>query len=193
MARGGSRYGAGRPAHRIKSEHVRSIDIRRWHREGYLILNRSFSWCWRRGDEATGSIGVSVQVAAVDLSYGISTNDQWRDCSQRITFTFTACHLGGQRRWFSCPVCASRACVLYLRWSRFACRRCQRVSYQSQSGSAIDRVCRRFHKLEALVEAPKPKWQRWRTRNALLDRYDVSAEKFDVLLAERLRALGCPI
>jgi len=66
--------------------------------------------------------------------------------------------------------------VLYQRSGHFACRTCQRVSYTSQSGSEHDRLNARFHRLNALVEAGKPKWQRWSTFNRLEDRLDRADE-----------------
>mgnify|MGYP000871003301 CR=1 FL=1 len=128
--------------------------------------------------------------------FSVATDRRWtdsngqRDGSQTITTTSTPCHYGGSRPWFTCPVCRDRAGLLYLRWGRFACRHCQRVIYQSQSGSALDRVCNRYHRLAAKVEDGKPKWQRWATFNLLLARYSDASEQFDGLLCERLQTLG---
>jgi len=187
MARGGSRSGAGRPGYRIKAEQTRRIDIRRWQKGGYLVDGRSFTWQWTRGEEKTGNIGVWVVGGSIRLNYAVNGTD----ASQRIVTTSTPCHYGGSRQWFSCPVCHGRSALLYLRSGRFACRTCQRISYTSQSGSEIDRVSNRYHRMAALVEA-KPKWQRWATFDRLVDRFDLISEQFDLALYRRLKAWGCP-
>jgi hypothetical protein len=61
----------------------------------------------------------------------------------------TACTYGGARPWFICPIRGERVAVLFLRVGRFACRRCQRVAYGSQS----DDACRREWCKQAKAEA----------------------------------------
>jgi hypothetical protein len=60
MAKGGSRYGAGRPGNRIVGETLHRIDVRLWAKKGYLQsdIERGFSWNWTRNGEPSGSIGV---------------------------------------------------------------------------------------------------------------------------------------
>lgn len=194
MAKGGARSGAGRPGYRLTAEAAKKIDIRRWHKGGYLRPGASFNWQWTLDDKVTGSIGVSVRGDCVRLNYCIGGHDgKLRDASQNITTTATRCHYGGSRLWFECPVCHARAGLLYLRIGRFACRHCQRVSYRSQSGSAIDRVCNRFHKLDALVMAGKPKWQRWATFDRLCHRYERASEHFEAVIGRQLARMGFPL
>jgi len=190
MGAGGTRNGAGRPRYSLAAEQAQRIDIRLWHRGGYLREGRSFSWSWNRGGEPAGNIGVTINNGSIRLGYSVSDGNGQRDGSQTITTTSTPCHYGGSRPWFCCPVCRDRAGLLYLRWGRFACRHCQRVTYQSQSGSALDRVCNRYHRLNAKVENGKPKWQRWATFNRLFDRYYNASEQFDGLICGRLQKLG---
>lgn len=186
MAKGGTRSRAGRPGNRLVAESAMRIDIRRWHKPGYLVNARSFTWKWTCEGDVTGTIGVTAFSDSLRLNYSIGGHD----ASQTIWTRSTPCHYGGSRLWFACPACHDRAAVLYLRSGRFACRQCQRVSYRSQSGSAIDRVCARFHRLDALAMAPKPKWQRKATRQRLWDRYEVASEQFERVLAMGLRAIG---
>ena len=186
---GGARYGAGRPGHRLKAEQTLKVDIRRWRTLGYLVNGKSFSWQWSRGEEVTANIGVSVRFDNIWLAY--SVNGQ--DASQTIRLTATPCRYGGSRQWFECPVCRGRAAVLFMRAGRFACRRCQKVSYTSQSGSAHDRAIAQYHQLHALVEAGKPKWQRWSTFNRLEDRLEHVSEQFNrslMALIQRIQAGG---
>ncbi len=190
MGTGGTRSGAGRPRYSLVAEHAQRIDIRQWHKGGHLREGRLFSWSWNRGGEPAGNISVTVNSGSIRLGYTLTDSNGQRDGSQTITTTSTPCHYGGSRPWFTCPVCRDRAGLLYMRWGRFACRHCQRVAYQSQSGSALDRVCNRYHRLAAKVEDGKPKWQRWATFNLLLARYSDASEQFDGLLCERLQTLG---
>lgn len=168
MGTGGARCGAGRPSYRLKAEQRLKVDIRNWRKLGYLIDGQSFAWQWSRGGEVTGNIGVSVSSDSVRLGY----TAQGRDASQTIRTTTTPCRYGGAQTWFHCPCCSRRAMVLFMRAERFACRQCQKVSYTSQSGSAHDRAIAQYHQLHALIEAGKPKWQRWETFNRLEDRFE---------------------
>lgn len=173
MGRGGSRYGAGRPGHRAKAEHLQRVDIRDWHRHGRLWVGSSFSWSWTRGDEPSGSIGVHVYGPTVlALQYNITGNDgHKRDASQTIRITHTPCHYGKERPWFVCPVCQRGAGLLYMRAGRFACRHCQRVAYASQSCDALDRMWRKQAKIEARLGEhwQRPKGMRQRTYTRLVD------------------------
>ena len=60
MGKGGMRWGAGRPGYRAKAEQLQRVDIRVWHKRGYLTPSQYFSWAWNRGGEPTGSIAVRV-------------------------------------------------------------------------------------------------------------------------------------
>ena len=68
---------------------------------------------------------------------------QKKSCiQQRVPIRLTACHLGGVRPWFVCPVycdgryCGRRAAILYSAGELFACRRCYGLSYASQQEMA---------------------------------------------------------
>ena len=147
MARGGSRYGAGRPGWHVKAEHCRRIDARRWQREGILQPGRGGGWVWTDADtgKQTASIGYSTEPGAVVLNY--TMND--RPMRQRVPILATPCHFGGQRQWFACPHCARRVAVLFLRANGFFCRRCNRIAYGSQSDDALGRTWRKQQKVEA--------------------------------------------
>ena len=175
MGTGGTRCGAGRPGYRLKAEHTLKVDIRVWHKRRLLWVGGTNTWSWSRGGESAGSIRFTVNADNIRLTY--SVNGQ--DASQTIRTTTTSCRYGGARTWFECPVCRGRCAVLFMRAGRFACRQCQRVSYSSQSGSAHDRANTRYHQLAALIEAGKPKWQRWATFNRLEDRFEAVSEQFN--------------
>ena len=187
MSKGGARLGAGRPGYKVKGEQLQRLDIRVWRRRGLLWVGGTNTWSWWRGDEPSGNIRFTVNEHSIRLTYHVGGTD----ASQTVWTTITPCGYGGSRRWFACPVCSGRCAVLYQRSGRFACRSCQRVSYTTQSGSEHDRINVRYHRLKALVEAGKPKWQRWATFNRLedrLDRADAQASYSLMLFAQRLQA-----
>lgn len=146
MSRGGSRCGAGRPATHGKAEHCRSLDVRRWQREGMLKAGRSGAWEWTDSDtgKRLAAIGYRSDGTSMALDYSIDGGDR----SQRVSLSFSACRYGGTRPWFICPIRFERVAVLYLRAGRFACRHCQQLRYASQSNDALGRTWRRQHKVE---------------------------------------------
>ena len=137
----------------------------------------------------TGHVGPEYSVRADSIRLGYTANGQ--DASQTICTTTTPCRYGGARTWFQCPCCGGRSVVLFLRVGRFACRQCQKVSYSSQSGSAHDRANTRYHQLHALIEAGKPKWQRWTTFERLEERFERVSKQVNrslMVLIQRLQA-----
>ena len=191
MARGGSRYGAGRPAHKVTAESVQRIEVRRWSRAGYFNGNFHFSCGWNRGGEPSGSISIQTTRDSAVLSYRIKDfrSDEWQDKRQFVPVVRTPCNYGGWRNWFQCPACNRRCELLYLRASRFACRRCQKVAYTSQSGGPIDRLTHKLHKLCAPVQSGKPSRMRWVTFNKLRDRAEAIDAFVDQLIGERWASL----
>lgn len=166
MARGGMRWGAGRPGWRLIGEHCRRIDVREWHRRGTLCDGYIGGWRWRVGDEPAGSIGYRVSASRVTLDYainGVAT-------IEHIELDRTACNYGGSRPWFRCPRCICRVALLYMRGGRFACRHCQQVAYASQSEDACARSWRRQSRLEARLATcwQRPKGMHHATRERLV-------------------------
>ena len=51
------------------AEDCRSIDVRRWHRDGLLKPGHWFRWIWSTDGQERASIGVLVKHDAVELSY----------------------------------------------------------------------------------------------------------------------------
>jgi hypothetical protein len=58
---------------------------------------------------------------------------------------------GGARCYLLCPRCRGRSVHLYWRKGEFACRRCLRLAYTSQSETALARAGRRFRKLKQII------------------------------------------
>lgn len=171
MSRGGSRWGAGRPGTRVKAEYLQRVDVREWARRGRLNGAGSFSWSWHRGGEPSGSIGVWVDSPdTLTFRYALTVNGEQQSIAQKVNLTRTPCPLGGIRQWFSCPRCARRVALLYLRGGRFACRHCQHVAHASQSEDALARLWRKQSKIEARLGEHwrRPKGMRRGTYEALL-------------------------
>ena len=170
------RFGAGRPGYRAKAEQLLNINIADFKRRGHLHGGAWFTWSWSRGDEPAGSISVRVQSEfALRLIYTVGTDGERRDANQTLGILHTPCHFGAVRPWFGCPVCHARVAVIYCRWGRFACRKCQQVGYSSQSDCPIDRTWRMQRKIEAKLGEhwSRPKGMRTATyqrlRESLMD------------------------
>jgi hypothetical protein len=106
-----------------RSDSCKSIDVRRWHREGGLIAGRYYSYSWTRGGEPSGDINVRTEREAVVLIYRVRSRGttEWKSIEQRVPLTWTTCHLGGRRPWFICSsystgqYCGRRIAVLTAR------------------------------------------------------------------------------
>lgn len=137
-------------------EDNRSIDVRRWQREGLLIPGQSFSWEWWRQGEKVADIDVRVDSAArVFLSYRYRRNgDEWENLDYPVSLDTTSCTYGGGRYWFRCPAvgCGRRVALLYLGSRYFACRHCYRLTYTSQRETPNDRLARRANKIREKLE-----------------------------------------
>ena len=171
MGTGGIRWGAGRPAWHVKAEHCKSLDIRRWKRDGYLREGTSGTWRWTDSEgRDLGSIGYGIEAHAAVLTYSVAGSP----VVERIAFDRTLCTYGGSRAWFKCPRCRSRVAKLFMRGLKFACRSCHRIVYASQSEDACARTWRRQAKLEARLgeDWARPKGMHRATHERLLNRLD---------------------
>jgi hypothetical protein len=188
---GGMRWGAGRPGWHVKAEHCKSIDARRWTREGILQGPRSGGWGWWTDDgEKTGSIGYHCDGNAVTLSYSVGDTSM----RQQVPILTTGCNYGGRRFWFGCPHCGRRVAVLYLRARGFACRKCNRVAYASQSEDELGRTWRKQSKLERLLGENwrRPKGMHRATFERLLERITECEGRRDAALLQWMRWHGWP-
>lgn len=192
MGKGGMRSGAGRPGWHVKAEHCRSIDARRWAREGILQGRRSGGWGWT--DPETGkqlaSIGYAAAPGALTLTYTMDGTPM----RQHVPIRETGCNYGGRRYWFGCPWCGKRVAILYLRNRGFACRKCNRVAYASQSDDVLGRTWRKQSKIERRLA---PNWQRPKgmhqaTHARLVQGVVECEERRDTALTSVLERLGWP-
>ena len=97
----------------------------------------------------------------------------------------TDCNYGGSRPWFQCTRCYRRAAKLFLRGSRFACRKCHRLVYASQSQDAIGRSWLRQNRLEGRLgdDWSRPKGMHHQTYERLVERLLGCEERRDDAIA----------
>jgi hypothetical protein len=160
-------------------EACKSIDVRRWYRDGQLVAGHSFRWSWACLGEPSGTIKVRVEEDAIVLIYSARSllAAEWKPIEQRVPMTWTNCHFGGRRPWFTgCASvngrrCGRRVAVLYAAGALFACRSCYNLAYESQQGSPALRSLSRSLKIRMRLGSPdplgpfpeKPHGMHWRT------------------------------
>jgi hypothetical protein len=159
-----------RPAYggRTTCESCKSIDVRRWHREGRLHAGQYFSCSWTCRGKPSGNINVRSEPDAVVLIYRYRWRSwgptEWKSVEQRVPITWTACHLGGSRPWFICSVyaggryCGRRVAVLYGAGELFACRRCYGLAYASQQESPLFRSLSQAQKIRRRLGGSPCTW-----------------------------------
>jgi hypothetical protein len=112
--------------------------------------------------------GRSVTVISTD------TGQCWQ-----IAIDRTGCTYGGFRSWWLCPRCSTRVGVLWGDSEGFACRRCQRLAYESTRIAASSQPFHRADKLRrqlgwtpglALPPGGRPTGMHWRTYSQLVAR-----------------------
>jgi hypothetical protein len=123
---------------------IDTADLNRWR----LLApgtTRSGSLEWRRGGEEkpSSSVGYTLEVGTEGgtfrLRYQIGQSGERFEYPVRLVTT--ACHLGGVRWWFVCPLsrnavkCGRRVRKLYLSGTYFGCRHCHNWAYQSSQES----------------------------------------------------------
>jgi hypothetical protein len=66
---------------RARCESYKSIDVRRWQRQGLLSPGTFFSQTWTRDGEPSGNIGVLVKDGSITLGYRLG---QGQPIEQRV-------------------------------------------------------------------------------------------------------------
>jgi hypothetical protein len=196
MGKGGSRWGAGRPAYRPAAGNYRSLDIRKMVRNDCVKPRNYFGWQWtNEAGEKVASVSCAVNEHASQLTVSYSwwrhDESERQEVKRHIWLISTPCNYGGVRWWFSCPCCQRRAAVLYIMGGALRCARCGRVSYASQRGDVVDRAWIKQRKLEArLINGwDKPKRMRWETLHRLQAGIECERRK-DTALISMMARLG---
>jgi hypothetical protein len=172
------------------TENYRSIDVRRWKRDGLLTPGQAFGWNWSRQGEVVASIRVRTEEDRITLIYRHRNRgeEKWQDKSYPVYLDWSECHLGGQRPWFLCPArgCGRRVAILY-GGGIFACRHCHQLAYPSQRETSYDRAARQADKLRQRLGwktgifnpkgFKKPKGMHWSTFERLNAKHDAFAKK----------------
>ena len=184
------------------TEQYRSIDVRRWKRDGLLTPGQLFGWQWSCRGEVVASIRVRTESNQVTLTYRHRSNGgDWRDEQYPVPLEWPDCHLGGQRPWFRCPVtgCGRRVAILY-GGGVFACRHCYRLAYPSQRETQDDRAARKAERIREKLgwepgilngrEWRKPKGMHWERFSRLAAQHDAFVQNALVGMAARLNLLG---
>ena len=179
----------------------RSIDVRRWHRDGLLTPGRTFNLRWSQDGRVVATIGVRTGSDRVVLTYRHqSSGEGWQDKCYPIQLNWTSVHYGGKRPWFLCPAidCGRRVAILYLD-GVFACRHCRRLVYESQRETPDARAVRQANKIRERLgwiggilegRGGKPKSMHWRTYKRLVAEHDYLAANSLAGVAARLNLSG---
>jgi hypothetical protein len=184
-------------------EGCRSLDVRRWARDGLLQPGRWFSWQWTRDGENQASISVQALQDAVELIYTLRPGQpDAEDIRYQVPLTWTPCHLGGRRCWFRCPgvisgvYCGRRVAKLYLGGKYFVCRHCQGLVYESQREDLKDRALRRTQAIRVRLGGhpglqhgfpAKPKRMRWRTYERLRQEAEEAERGYSLHMVEWMK------
>lgn len=151
----GSGMYSRRGRHRT-AEEARDIDIRYLHKSGQLVPSYAGAYHWTCNGRPSGDIRYKVGHNTVTLMYRVKQfNGDWESVEQTVPITWTACHYGGMRPWFTCTRCSKRVAVLYGEGKYFLCRHCYDLRYMSQQETHYDRAERKLKKLhKRLKRAP---------------------------------------
>lgn len=183
-------------------EYAMPLDIRQFQRgrdkrDVWLMPDTEFRWHWAFRGRSMTTIDLKVEAERVKLTHQATQADgSLRSVCLDVALTYTACGLGGQRAWWLCPSCDQRVSVLFFSKNTFACRKCQKLAYPSQSETREDRALRVAGKIrrklgwEPGVANPagaRPKGMHRRTFVQLTAKHDAAAQ---IIMREMARALG---
>ena len=122
------------------------LDIRKLTRKGLLVPGNSLSYKWSVNDQQVAGISIRVEFNyGLMLSYRVKSTGEVVE--QLVQTQTSPCHLGGQRRWFTCPGCNKKVAMLYAPGKYFACRLCGGLAYATQKEGIGDRASRRADKI----------------------------------------------
>ena len=177
-------------------ESYQQIDLNRLKKLGWLRVGRGYTLNWAFGH---GSINYKVFESHISLDFKVRERDHenWVPVTQTIRFDRTHLHFGGQRHWFLCPKC-QRRCRILFGGTRFYCRKCCGLKFQSQAENAAQRAITRAHAIRRRLgdydslDDPfpaKPKGMHWKTYNRLADADQEAARLWGAVMAGLLAKL----
>lgn len=184
---GGHNSGRYRTRNRGTVDAAIRLDLRVMRRQGFLVPGAitSGSQSWSRRGEETGSVGVTVNLGNPDAGLVIvrfSLNGDPR--VQEIPLASRSMRYGGRRYYFLCPKHGRRCEVMPMVGGVFASRQAQKLTYQSQSATEIDRMQDRARRLEKRLWPDKGKpVPRGRNRERLLAAWEDADTAFENMFA----------
>jgi hypothetical protein len=143
-------YGSGRGTNTksITNAYL-EMDVRRWHRGGWLHSGNSFVSEWTCNDKTIATMKVNTGPNHLVLVYRNIGNDGLpKNLQYAVSIAWTPCNYGGLRPWFICPTedCGRRVAILY-RGEVFACRKCHQLVYGSQRQADWERAITKAQKI----------------------------------------------
>jgi hypothetical protein len=159
--------GSGRPCLNTLASDVRRLDLRSLQSAGALTPYARARWEWSSGEKIVATASTECTDQLLMLTYRTGAGTCWTSRTLSLPLTWSACNFGGRRAWFRCPApnCGRRVVILYGD-DKFVCRKCRRISYESQRITPSERALARAQTLRvrfgASVDlssplAPKPK------------------------------------
>ncbi|WP_459922986.1 hypothetical protein [Desulfatiferula olefinivorans] len=130
---------------------VPGIDIRDIKKSCGLIPGSQLYFQWARICQIHYRLNVAVHDGYLFLSFSSLRNG----FKQQIDITYTDCHFGSQRPWFTCPHCGKRVAILYAGEDRFLCRVCSNITYASCNETPLERNFRKLNKLREIIGAER--------------------------------------
>src|SRR4051812_9171546 len=110
---GGS--GSGRTGGKSTTANYRSLDVRRWHREGRLNVGSVFYWVETSSGMPCTAVYVQVEAFALGLTFSrFRGREKFTEFSEPVWLDWTSCNYGKQRPWFLCPGCERRVAILFI-------------------------------------------------------------------------------
>jgi hypothetical protein len=171
----------------------RSVDVRRFAREGMLARSGWHGWQWTENGVKVASIGLRVDLDAhaIRFEYQQTVDGKTRDIKVTVWLETTACHLGGTRWWWRCPNCSRRCANLYLVLGGLGCRACLKMTYASQREDTVGRSWRRTQKIERAlgIDGSPGRRMHKKTRERLYDALAREEERRDWLIGAGIARL----
>ncbi|ACH39990.1 hypothetical protein Gbem_2987 [Citrifermentans bemidjiense Bem] len=175
---------------KISTEDLLSVSLADMKRHGAVKPGIGYTLKWSRGGRQTGAINYDLAKDSMTFRY---TNTPYGGppvpVRVVIQYAFTACHYGGQRKWFKCG-CGRSVVRLFIKGQRVACRHCLNLAYGSQREDLLDRLHRKIEKVQSRLKdcQSKPKGMHWQTFKEIQGKiYRLESLKWKVLESEYAR------
>lgn len=159
------------------------MDVRYLQQQGYLEPGLSLHLKPACHDKSMESVTIKTEPGKLIIGHHYRKNESVsEDIYYHFKIEWTACHFGGKRPWFICPVadCGRRVAILY-GGAQFTCRNCNRLAYPCQRENPANRRLRKVNKIRRQLgwepgilnaEGGKPKNMHWKTFLRLMNTYD---------------------